>query len=594
MVSFTRSGVLDAVNRLHREFSIPKFSLIILKYVLTVFGKQTSRSSSGSNEAVSLRRAVRPYLTEVKALSNSCRFSAKDLGSITFDIFSELHGKSADDKLVQLQQNVPLWEQTVSEVYGRVSVDDAFSNKMVWWSTPRAVGVVICLIGLVIITVTRGLDADALTGRTRLQLTALGFTIMLIGGTWFTFGSGGLAVALPEIDDDDSDSEADDLEETAPRHPRGAPAFPGEELPRYDGLSPSAPPFVPQMPRDTSQLDAFRSFGNGGYQSGPFSNTRNSLSPPAPVPLSGNTLGQQVPDGDVLRQQAVHLSSALRGRRASRTADPYWSAHFWHDVDTMNNQAGIHPQLVLLLQREGYVGQGTLTAPSAALDAGLDSFAHTNSAVPERPPLVGLNPAPAQSTIDHGRWNDRLALDIKRAAPEIYRSIRQEGASTIREYLQQQHASVKGSEKWSDLWSLATSLDFQLGQCMTDNDLFNRLGADDGLEIGLRQIASYVYEKRTKDKVGAQHMLAVAAPGAGRDIAPTWLIGDASAHSRFEHKRDLLLNQVSRGEDHRGRGRGSYGRASGTTPSAPAASGKPPDNTATRGRGRGRGRGKKA
>ena len=33
-------------------------------------------------------------------------------------------------------------------------------------------------------------------------------------------------------------------------------------------------------------------------------------------------------------------------------------------------------------------------------------------------------------------------------------------------------------------------------------------------------------------------MLAVAPPGAGTDIAPTWLVPDATVHSKTEHQRD--------------------------------------------------------
>ena len=53
----------------------------------------------------------------------------------------------------------------------------------------------------------------------------------------------------------------------------------------------------------------------------------------------------------------------------------------------------------------------------------------------------------------------------------------------------------------------------------------------------LNKLAAHVYETRTGDRVGAQHMLAIQPPGAGLDLAPTWLITDATAHSKAEHQR---------------------------------------------------------
>ena len=63
------------------------------------------------------------------------------------------------------------------------------------------------------------------------------------------------------------------------------------------------------------------------------------------------------------------------------------------------------------------------------------------------------------------------------------------------------------------------------------------LSSDDSSEIILRCIASYVRLERTGDKDAAQAMLAVKPSGGAFDVAPTWLVAEASVYSQSEHKR---------------------------------------------------------
>ena len=74
-----------------------------------------------------------------------------------------------------------------------------------------------------------------------------------------------------------------------------------------------------------------------------------------------------------------------------------------------------------------------------------------------------------------------------------------------------------------------------------------RLATDDNLEIKLRRLSSYVYETRTGDQVGAASMLAVQPPGAGLDLAPTWLVTDATAHSKAEYQRTERVGKTRGG-----------------------------------------------
>ena len=105
------------------------------------------------------------------------------------------------------------------------------------------------------------------------------------------------------------------------------------------------------------------------------------------------------------------------------------------------------------------------------------------------------------------------------------------------------------------------------------------LASDDGLELALRRLSSFIYEKRTGDKSGAVHMLGVAPPGAEADVAPTWMVEGASTHSKAEYQRDQRVkwseshssSSTSKGKGKGkdkggGRGKGGRGRGRGDAP----------------------------
>eukprot|EP00959_Pyramimonas_sp_CCMP1952_P242066 5060111-Pyramimonas_sp.AAC.1 len=60
---------------------------------------------------------------------------------------------------------------------------------------------------------------------------------------------------------------------------------------------------------------------------------------------------------------------------------------------------------------------------------------------------------------------------------------------------------------------------------------------------------------RTKDKVGGAAMVAVRPPGSAADLAPTWLVTEATTHSQAEHQRDERVHAAIKREG-RGGGRG--------------------------------------
>ena len=249
----------------------------------------------------------------------------------------------------------------------------------------------------------------------------------------------------------------------------------------------------------------------------------------------------------------------------------------------------LSPDIKRAIEVQGYVGRSTLSPPREEFRRELMSFNDTGA------PLHGAGaftaathpaglPGPMagpQSTMvadaASGAWHNRLPPDMRRAGPEIYRSLRSAGSRSVREWINVQYTGHRAGDQFTDLWTLASSVDMVLGRCVSDAEIMQLLSSDDQMEIALRRLASYVYEARTQDRSGARAMLAVLPAGGNNDIAPTWLVSEAAVRSRNEYQ---TAERVSRGRG-RGRGRGGHDGTSDYTPSGDAG----------RGRGRARGRG---
>ena len=87
--------------------------------------------------------------------------------------------------------------------------------------------------------------------------------------------------------------------------------------------------------------------------------------------------------------------------------------------------------------------------------------------------------------------------------------------------------------------------------------------------MGLRRLAAHVYQARTRDRTGAARMLAISPPGAGLDIAPSWLVNDVTIYSKNEHQRgervtaaDHVRHRQNKG-DAKGDGKGKDGKGTG-------------------------------
>ena len=136
-------------------------------------------------------------------------------------------------------------------------------------------------------------------------------------------------------------------------------------------------------------------------------------------------------------------------------------------------------------------------------------------------------------------WHLKLPADLQRAGPEIYRNIRSEGVTSVRQWVNEQHPGLeqKSSPQYQDLFTTATIIDYEVADCRTEGMLMQKLATSDALEIHSRKLGAFIYLRRTKDKTGANRILGIKAPGTNTDIAPKWLLDDANLHSKTEFQR---------------------------------------------------------
>ncbi|CAK0884075.1 unnamed protein product [Prorocentrum cordatum] len=335
---------------------------------------------------------------------------------------------------------------------------------------------------------------------------------------------------------------------TGPLHPPGLAALPPSPwAPPAEGVGGGAPPAKP----GAQDLAALRAFGQGSEVPGPFSQTaalqqqqqqQPQPSPEVGVPTSGLSFHAPYAPADAVKlgREVQMVGATLREFQAQAATNVYWAWHFWERIAAVDGSMGLHPDLRRVLQTHGYVGAGTKSPPGGSLQQELDALLSSATA----PHGGGMHASPGwavapvtQQQQEDSRWNLSLPPDLRRAAPEIYRTMRGAGAASARDWLSQEVTGQRHTAVWTDLW--------------TRSELLTRLASDDALELHLRRLASYVYEMRTKDKVGAAAMLAVRPPGSAADLAPTWLVTEATTHSKAEHQRDERVHAASK-HDNRG------------------------------------------
>ncbi|CAK0890450.1 unnamed protein product, partial [Prorocentrum cordatum] len=293
----------------------------------------------------------------------------------------------------------------------------------------------------------------------------------------------------------------------------------------------AAGPWTGAKKPGAQDLAALRAFGSGQTVQGPFSQTAAAqmappevgwVAAPGPVGGGGGASGLRAPfaPGDAVKlgMEANVLRATLTELQSRSTTDVCWTWHFWERIHAVDCSQGLHPDLRRQLQCHGYVGAGTKSPPGPSLPRELESLlacpaSSHGSGLAGGPQWSWAPPIAARQ--EDSRWNLSLLPDPKRAAPEIYRAMRGARAAGARGWLSQEVRGQRRAAVWTDLWSVM----------------------------------------RAKDKVGAAAMLAVRPPGSSADLAPTWLVTEATARGEAERQRGERV-AASGKRDGRGAGRG--------------------------------------
>ena len=320
-----------------------------------------------------------------------------------------------------------------------------------------------------------------------------------------------------------------------------AAAVPPLPAPGWDPSALAAPATAPTGP---GLFQSLLDFGRGGGIPGPAGSNGagGSGAPGAPptTPVADPTTGAL----DGRREVIARIQEALVALSQASAFNPSWSRQFWHWIHQLEASGFLDSQLLRLLQGFGYVGADSVSginveALKAALSAASATPISLSGAIPAPGDGTSLANAASWTGAAEVQYNRGLPADLQRAAVEIYRSIRNEGVASVRQWVKDNFVGYRGpgATTWVDLWSQASQIDIALSQCANDAAIVHLLSTDDRLEVALRHIGAYFYEMRTKDRVGASRMRAVGTPGTTRDIMPKWSVDEATSFSKAEYQR---------------------------------------------------------
>jgi hypothetical protein len=150
----------------------------------------------------------------------------------------------------------------------------------------------------------------------------------------------------------------------------------------------------------------------------------------------------------------------------------------------------------------------------------------------------------------------RLRPDLRRAAPDIWKSVKAAGCPHFREWVRTVLLAKLSDAEKEHFWSVATMADFRLATLRSEEEILHVLSTDDSLEIALRELAAKVYELRHGDREGAKYLLAVSPPGMAVDIAPAWAVAEASLHTQASAKLARAVRDGRKGPKGKDKGKG--------------------------------------
>ena len=474
----------------------------------------------------------------------------------------------------------------------------ALTHTAPWWSSRRVISSLLFLLSIGVFQ----LRVFFTVGRERLYLSTVSLVFFLLGTVYWFKGPNSLPHFILRLfqasveDEGDSESEqgsdaTDEDGDDAPRTSRGstqaAPPEEGSAIARLidelaeirnimKAMSASSPPprsapgyglpieAVPAEVPHSEAVQALLDFSNGTAGAGHISSTAHqqigggrtiSLAQELPPPLPAgapawtpagawNPLANPGKSAD----QAGKMLFSLRGWMTQKEANPWWGMHFYQDVARLEASESVAPDVLTVLRSHGYNGAHSSGAPRDGLKNALGSIRAAGSAFPGdggfAAPPPGMTKDFAFPQSDTDRWQGGLPPDMPRAAPSIYRSMRSEGVGNIREWISGRYKGNKShrNTEWVMLWNAASKIDFKVDGAGKASQ--SVLANDDAIEIDLRTLASYVHVARTGDWTAGTHLLAIKPPGTETDVAPDWLLKEATAFSTVEHQRSERVKRT--------------------------------------------------
>ena len=281
------------------------------------------------------------------------------------------------------------------------------------------------------------------------------------------------------------------------------------------------------------------------------------------APLSRQAIEQVQEQGKAVKSLLVKWSS-----RAALL--PSWAKNFWLEVHAIKS---LDPRVLSLLRTHGYLGDGAGTPPRVTeLKEKLGEL-ESSGALSHSSALfdLGGDEQWQAGLEDEEGWEATLPPDLKRAGPEIYASFRSAGAKSAREWLNQMIPLEKRNDStYIDLFNQASLVDFVIRDAKGSHPkALSLIAKSDTAEVALRRLASYVHARRTGDRDAAISMLAIKPTNLSHDIAPSWLVSEASVFSQSEFKRRERAKAHRGGGFDRGnrseKGRGKGGRGNKKT-----------------------------
>ncbi len=228
----------------------------------------------------------------------------------------------------------------------------------------------------------------------------------------------------------------------------------------FGSAAPPAPPAGTHLPSATAtasqrrEFDTLQAFGAGYQPPGPVSWTgaatlaqQPGVAQTSPRLPAGFQAAAGAPPGlpalpiwdDSQRQrtasQAAQLLTGFAFFKSNEALDAHWASRFWSWVASSLG-AALTSELQALLTGHGYIGDVSVSPPKDSFKKDLEAFRVTGAplhgaggAVPWAPAAMAAMQVPEQGVVGQ----HALPPDMKRGAPEIYRSLRAAGSSSTRD-----------------------------------------------------------------------------------------------------------------------------------------------------------------